>query len=282
VSLGLLLQGLAKYRNLDSSHIERLTGWGAFYARRRLRELFDRGFVRKPPKQMRQFGPRDHIYALGPKGISYLKTFASWEKLYLSRAHKATSLPHRVTHGGNMVAFERSCMDMCGVVRFLDTWEILDNVPAFQGKVSWEVDVHWKGDNYRLAVNPDSLAGFLFLKAPEGKNRFHFFVETDLGTENEVRTNWHGPQTSILKTLMKYLATREQGIHTQRFGIQKCKALFIVNDEARIERIIRKRTEIEPRLKHPMFLFATHQAVQKGNVLTIPWVDMSGQKVTIM
>jgi hypothetical protein len=49
--LRLLLVGLAKYRFLDSSHIERLTGWGGDYTRRRLRELFDRGFITKPPKQ---------------------------------------------------------------------------------------------------------------------------------------------------------------------------------------------------------------------------------------
>jgi hypothetical protein len=57
--------------------------------------------------------------------------------------------------------------------------------------------------------------------------------------------------------------------------------LTIVNDEARIEEIIRKCTAAEPRLKHPMFLFATHEAVQKEDVLTIPWRNMMGQQVRI-
>jgi hypothetical protein len=66
------------------------------------------------------------------------------------------------------------------------------------------------------------------------------------------------------------------------FGIKKFKALTIVNDEARIERIIRKCPAVEPRLANPMFLFNTYEAVQKGNVLTIPWTDMTGNKVRIM
>ena len=280
-ALRLLLQGLAKYRFLDSSHIERLTGWGGDYARRRLRELFDAGFITKPKKQVRQLGQRYDIYTLDREGIRYLKTFASWDKLYLSRAHKASSLPHKVTHGGNMAAFERSCMDQ-GTVRLIDTWEILDPVPDFKGTVGWTVDVHWKGEHFRLAINPDSLAGFHFLEAPEGKNRLYFVVETDLGTENEVRSNWHGTQTSIVRKLIPYLQTREQGLLEPLFRIKKLKVFFIVNDEARIERIIRKCAAIEPRLVDPMFLFNTHEAVQKGNVLQILWTDMMGNKVRIM
>jgi len=279
--LRLLLVGLAKYRFLDSSHIERLTGWGGDYARRRLRELFDRGFITKPPKQVRMFGMRYDIYTLDRAGILYLKTFASWEKLYLSRARKASSLPHKVTHGGNMAGFERSCLDQ-GSVRLIDTWEIVDPIPDFKGKIGWEVDVHWKGETFRLTVNPDSFAGFQFLQAPEGKNKLYFTVETDLGTENEVRTNWHGDQTSILKKLICYLETREQQIQERIFGIKKIKVLIIVNDETRIRRIIQKCSAVEPRLIHPMFLFNTHEAVQKGNVLTIPWIDMIEKPVRIM
>jgi hypothetical protein len=279
--LRLLLIGLAKYRFLDSSHIKRLTGWGEDYGTRRLRELFDRGFITKPPKQVRMFGMRYDIYTLDRAGILYLKTFASWERLYLSRAHKASSLPHKVTHGGNMAGIERSCLDF-GSVRFIDTWEILEHVPDFKGKLGWEVDVPWKGENFRLALTPDSLGGFHFLEAPEGKNKLYFTVETDLGTENEVRTNWHGDQTSIVKKLICYLETREQRIHERLFGIKKLKVLTIVNDEARIERIIRKCPAALPRLMNPMFLFNTHEAVQKGNVLTIPWTDMTGNRVTIL
>jgi hypothetical protein len=55
-----------------------------------------------------------------------------------------------------------------------------------------------------------------------------------------------------------------------------------VNEEARIEKIIRKCTAIEPRLLNPMFLFNTHEAVQKGNALKIPWTDMWGNKGTLM
>jgi hypothetical protein len=234
-----------------------------------------------PPKQVRMFGMRYDIYTLDRAGILYLKTFTSWEKLYLSRARKASSLPHKVTHGGNMVGFERSCMDLESV-RFIDTWKIIDPIPDFKGKVGWEADVHWKGEIFRLTVNPDSLAGFQFLDAPEGKNKLYFAVETDLGTENEVRTNWHGDQTSILKKFICYLETREQRIHERVFGIKKLKLLIIVNDEARIERLIRKCVTVEPRLLNLGALFNTHEAVQKGNVLTIPWTDMTGNRVRIM
>jgi hypothetical protein len=281
-ALRLLLTGLAKYRFLDSSHIKRLTGWGEDYGTRRLRELFDAGFITKPPKQVRMFGMRCDIYTLDRAGILFLKTFASWDKLYLSRAHKASSLPHKVTHGGNMAGIERSCMDSAGQVRLIDTWEILENAPHFKGIVGWDVDVHWKGETFTIRIIPDTLGGFRFMNAPEGKNKVYFVVETDLGTENAVRTNWHGTQTSILRKLIPYLETREQGILHQLFGIKKFKVLTIVNDEARIEEIIRKCTAVEPRLKNPMFLFATHEAVQKGDVLHIPWTTMSGQKGPLM
>jgi hypothetical protein len=279
--LRLLLLGLAKYRFLDSSHIERLTGWGSAYRERRLRELFDRGIITKPPNQVRELGHRHDVLTLNRGGIRYVKTFASWEKLYLSRAKKASSLPHKVTHGGNMAGIERSCLDTPSV-RFIDTWEILENAPNFKGKVGWDVDVHWKGENHRLEINPDTLAGFHFLEGAEGKNKVYFVVETDLGTENEVRTNWHGDQSSVLKKLICYLETREQGILQSLFSIKKFKVLTIVNDEARIERIIRKCPAVEPRLLNPMFLFNTHEAVQKGNALKIPWTDMWGNKGTLM
>jgi hypothetical protein len=231
---------------------------------------------------MRQFGPRDHIYALGPRGISYLKTFAGWDKLYLSRAHKATSLPHRTTHGGNMAAFERSCLDMADQVRLIDTWEILDRLPGFKGPPGWDVNVPWKGEHFTIRLQPDHLGGIEFLKVPEGKNRLHFVVETDLGTENEVRTNWHGTQTSILRKLIPYLETRLQELLIPLFSIRSFKVFFIVNGEARIERIIRKCPEVDSRLRHSMFLFCTHEMVQKGNVLTLPWTNMDGQSVFLM
>ena len=44
-----------------------------------------------------------------------------------------------------------------------------------------------------------------------------------------------------------------------------------------IERIIRKCPAVEPRLLHPMFLFNTHEAVQKENVLTIAWTKEKGK-----
>jgi hypothetical protein len=199
--LRLLVLGLAKYGHLDSSHVDRLTGWGSAYRERRLRELFDRGIITKPKNQVRMFGNRYDIITLDKKGILLAKEFDSWEKLYLSRAKKASSLPHKVTHGGNMVGIERSCIDTPSV-RFIDTWEILEHAPNFKGKVGWDVDVYWKGENHHLEINPDTLAGFHFLEAPEGRNKLYFTVETDLGTENEVRTNWHGDQSSILRKLI--------------------------------------------------------------------------------
>jgi hypothetical protein len=281
--LRLLMTGLAKYGHLDSSHIVRLTGWGPAYAERRLRELFDAGLITKPKNQVRMFGQRHDILTLDRAGILYVKTFASWDKLYLSRAKKITSLPHKVTHGGNMAGFERSCIDSNGEVRLIDTWEILENAPNFKGTVGWDVDVHWKGETFTIRIIPDTLGGFHFVKAPEGKNKLHFVVETDLGTENAVRTNWHGTQTSVLRKLIPYLETREQGLLNPLFGINKFKVLFIVNDETRIEEIIRKcpAEKYEPRLKHPMFLFATHEAVQKESVLTLPWRNMLGQEVRL-
>jgi hypothetical protein len=119
------------------------------------------------------------------------------------------------------------------------------------------------------------------MNAPEGKNKVYFVVETDLGTENAVRTNWHGTQTSVLRKLIPYLETREQGILYQLFGIQRFKVLTIVNDDTRIEEITRKCTAVEPRLRQPWILFATHAAVQKESVLTIPWTNMLGQQMRI-
>jgi hypothetical protein len=47
------------------------------------------------------------------------------------------------------------------------------------------------------------------------------------------------------------------------FRIKKFKALTIVNNEARIEHIIRKCPAVEPRLANPMFLFNTYEAAKR-------------------
>jgi len=255
---------------------------------RRLRELYDAGYVDRPKAQMLAMAYADKrpmVYALGNAGADLL---ADRFQLRLpdvywtekNRRVKERFVEHTLGIADFMVAMELACR-AAGNIEIIPRETILAASPTNTRRreypFRWQTRVHWSGEWQELAIVPDAVFGLHYTDRPEGKNKAFFFVEIDRGTMPITRRDLK--QTSFARKLHSYADTFERKLHTEQFGIKNFRVLTVTTGRERVKNMQEAfQAEVGDSAPAGLFLFA-----EKGRApeAMLDWANGNGDPVTL-
>lgn len=265
-----ILSALDRYRFLDSELISQLSDIGSpQQLRRRLRLLFDHGFVDRPRAQLSQItlGNRPMVYGLSDRGADCLTDHSSKSEKPtrlkdLNRAVKFAHIEHALGLARCQLAFENAIESLGGANR-------LDCPP----KLTWQVDIAGTGQSpQNVRVFPDAYVGW---EDTSSGRQTHLLIEYDRGTEPIVRN--HLKASSIFRKLLAYGELHRPG----QSGIEHFRVAFITTGKARAEAM---RAAYEAHLKSVappgLFLFASEKDVVTAPLEDV-WQDGKGRPVSL-
>lgn len=277
----LFLATVARLGVAQSVHVERVhPDVSAQNLRRRLRVLYDQGYLDRPKRQIAALldpeGDNHFAYTLTAKGARMLA--ADGEGRFRDR--QVIQLEHALRVSDFMVGM----IEACRISEHLEPVlldELLKGAPEAtrndRQPDSWPVLVSHRGERRQLSIRPDAIFAIQSRKREEGKNRKFFFLEVDRSTMPVVRKELH--QTSIVRKLLAYGATFEEGLHGRRYGMSNMRALFVTKTRERADNLIaacqKHARGISPRL----FLFIDRPTLlaSDGGMFEARWRDGEGE-----
>lgn len=284
-----IIRALEHHRFLTTDHLMALTDTASRQGiTRRLRELFDAGYVDRPKAQMFTMAYSDKrpmVYALGNAGADLL---ADRFQLRLpdvywtekNRRVKEKFVEHTLGIADFMVAMELACR-AAGNVEIIPRETILaaspENTRRREYPFRWQTRVHWNNEWQELAIVPDAVFGLHYLDKPEGKNKAYFFVEIDRGTMPITRRDLK--QTSFARKLHSYADTFERKLHTEQFGIKNFRVLTVTTGRERVKNMQEAfQAEVGDSAPAGLFLFA-----EKGRTpnAMLDWANGNNDPVTL-
>lgn len=284
-----IIRLVARHRFLRSTHISQLLDAAHKKVLERLSPLFHAGFLDRPRAQLEYHVYGEHrnppiVYALGNRGAKLLQENGSvasassdWatKNLHAGRQFLMHALAVADVHTALVVACRRRPgISLQQAEDLLAT--LSDAVRIERNPWSWRTQVRHDGASVETAVLPDYVFALVF---PD-QTRRAFLVECDRGTMPIERTSL--AQTSMLRKFLGYAAGRQQRIHTARFGWKTFRVLVIT---ASVERADNMRALIQrtSQLKNsPLFFFAEHASLARGDALAHPWLDAHGATHTLI
>ncbi len=298
-----ILYGLYKYGLLNSEHIRKLYHGNERNTQRRLRELFDHGFVKKFNVKVDQYAPGSEkdVYALTDKGANLLSDIYGVPRLGVrynenNKRRTLSTIPHALMVSDIVVRFEVACANtQAGTgeggrppTEFISQREILEAAPERtqenKNPLHWSVDI--RGHDKPVGNNPDHLFGIRDTGRPEGKNEAFFFVEADRGTESVIPKRNDFTKSTPFKKLHAYVWTLHHKLHTKYFGVPNFRVLWVTKStgedkdgKTRLENMMAAAREITGGAKPLVekFLFAEYPSLSEGDPLTMGWKDMHGK-----
>lgn len=282
-----IILSLYRFRFLDSTQIQKLLNDQSQWLIRRLRMLYDHGYIDRPANQLMR-GNRPMIYAIGNKAIPILK-----DKYVLPMGNRWAlknrlvgqfQLEHTLSISDQLIAFNTACRKRDDV-KFLDERFLIDQIPRSKNKLGpllLQAKITWDGKRETTSLVPDGFFGLFFTDLPESRQTAYFMLETDKGHMPIVRRQFR--QTSILKKMLSYTDYIQNKRHTEQFGIKAFRVLFVTTSRQRIKTMQAcyknhlRRTGLSP----GFFLFATEDDVKNSDPLELIWETASGKEVTLM
>ena len=247
-----MLAGLFRYRFLSSDQLVRLGGGSRQKLLRRLRLMFDHGYVDRPRAQIASivFGNAPMIYGLGHKGAKLLKQSGQEGTRWREKNQACTNyfIRHAVEQAEFFICLEQAAKAQS--IRLHHKNSIINTPLNHLNDASWRVRFKWpSGDRMGINVTPDGLFGI----EKENGEIAYFFVEIDRGTEPIVRRT--SKQSSILKKFLAYKATHED----DATGLPNFRVLFVTTSQRRIDAMIDAIPQDMPK---GLFLFSTLEATR--------------------
>lgn len=284
----LILQQLARYRFLRSTHIAALVGRSLDRANDRLCRLYHAGYVDRPRAQLDYYptsGSTPMVYALGDLGIQFLAErgmeFANLEWSRKNREAGRPFIQHQLEVVDFQVALERFTRGRSDV-RLINPEAIVASSPehtrrkrnpfALRAAISQSQRAH------DLAVVPDLVFGLMF---PDGSRRC-FMVEIDRGTMPIMRADL--AQTSFVRKMQAYLAAHTTKQHESQFGWRTFRVLTVTTDRNRAQSIKEALRELNvPQSVGPsLFLFAIRDELRASDPIEYAWEDGSGRQTKLV
>lgn len=296
-----ILRLVTLYRRLRTSHILRLIPDSPDKVGKRLRKLYDQGFLDRDPEPWRDElgagGSSSIIYKLGAEGAGYLRERAGHfgiSEYVLRRIPAARApvklLPHRLGISDTVTAIAAACrLSTC--FRYLDQDELMMTRASVKQRrrkspLTWHLKMydHGRGDVRDLGITPDGFFGIEYGDASEQPKTRHFFLELDRGRMPAYRKSLE--QTSIYRKLVSYAASREAKVYPQLFNINHIRILTVVPDRSRIDTILAMAKEHVWQTEGytaPAYLFATADAFgdASSTLFHTPFFDGHGNPVTL-
>lgn len=284
-----------RHRLLSSEHlVALLPSYSKQHTIRRLRSLFDARFVDKPRVQYQGVGKAEgsepDVYALGDRGADVIAeqhgvALEEIDWTSKNRSIKPGYFHHTLMIASIVVRFELACRDR-GDVSFTPFAEILKWAPEATQRAlypqTWQVTAT-KNDSpllraaVELGISPDAIFALNFHALPPGRNRAFFFLEADRGTMPVRRRTLK--QSSILKKLIAYRATKRLNLHLERFGFPNFRVLTVTTSTDRVETMIDAGAKIAGLPNS--FLFTDIATIEASNPLDLSWRNKNGEAVRL-
>lgn len=272
-----IVETVWRYRCIDAVDIAALVGGSAVVVNRRLRLLFDNGYLDRPVVQIQWQVQRNNpplVYLLGRSGARLLEDYGRAANLpsdWTAKNHslKPGSILHMNAIAGVMVAFER-----LGKGRFIREETLLDD----NGKrkpLTWAVEIIHDGARDDVRISPDHAFGVRH----EGRAAY-FFLEADRSSMPLVRRN--EKQSSILEKLEAYVATIEGEIHKSRYNMHAFRVLFSVLTLGRLQNMLAVVKDHIPAKYHRNFLFAVADELRKEGVEAYQFWNGRGERTGLL
>jgi len=266
-----------RHQFLRSHQIISLVGGSLQQVLRRLKLLYQHGYLERPRAQLEYYqngGSRPMVYGLGSKGAKFLSQELGIAASRIERNHDVGRmyLEHAILVSDVMVSIELACRKSDNV-RLLHEDQL-----ALQSKHSdfqWNVKV--PDHCVTLGIVPDRVFALEYPDDAGDVQRVYFFLEADRGTMPVVRSGL--TQTSFYRKLLAYEATWTQKVHQRKLGIHRFRVLTVTTNAMRVTSLL----EACSRLKrgHGLFLFAD-RTVLGANPLSAVWQCGKAAKVSAL
>lgn len=291
-----VFEALANHSYLTTTQLTLLTlgreasTWQRQWFQKRLRRLFDAGYVDKPRSQVRYFeygsGDRDDVYCLCTmgariyeqrRGISLGKT-----RWYTKSTIGQDRLAHAVSLSTFMVNLKLACRAH-GRVQLIHQHQLaVESGHSSASCFSWGVSFQREGEQITLGIKPDQTFALEFPGRPAHRRRAYFFYEEDRGSETILPTNRSNyniiHRESIYRKILLYDQTFRQNLHKKLFGFPNARVIFVTTGRERAEHFIEKAAgqvieeQTNPRWKRE-FLFGNATSITAENVLNYAWMN---------
>ena len=245
-----IVRALFRFRFLTSRQLADMFFTSKSKADRRLRELFDHGFLDRIDRPTTG-GRAELIYAIWKEGAKLLSAEQEMQKADLPwKPSKNKVRPERLQHELDIVsvhlAVDSSVIATPGV-----SWLFWQDRQEIVSRKSWELLNTGSSKTGRLKLIPDAFFG---LQMPKG--RTVFFLELDRGTE--------APRVFRDKLLVYQLAF-ERGLVQKATGLRAFRVLTVTPEERRLQALLKLATA----MRHPLlFWFTTIDMIEVADILS--------------
>jgi len=291
-----IFKALHRFTVLTTEQIVALVGGGPVNVGKRLRILFDHGYLARPAVQQDMFRyaeKRPLISALGSKGAQYLREVegyilpptVNWDRKANSRGgiRGEVKLRHDIGANSVVIALEQALRGIEGL-EVCNEAEILKQAPEGTKKASKPFSIPCRytwtdGAVYERNVIPDGTLAYIDTRH-EKPIRAMLFIEYD--REMDVRRS-NPRDSSILQKIACYSALHLAQTPKQRFGFDYFRVLFVTTgSETHLGTMVEACKDYREghfkKIPPYPFYFATREDF---DMVEIPvsdlWVDGSGR-----
>jgi len=278
-----LLAHVGQSRFRSSAQLALLDGGSEQKVIRRLRALFDHGYLDRPKQQLASLlilGPRKMVYGLAPKGARtlrehgyHLNGVGDWTEK--NKRAGAIFIEHTLAVAEFMTGLELSCRAHKDV-EIVREREIIAEGPevtrSAREPLRWVVRPERKRGEV-WSVVPDSMFALSFADSTAS----YFLLEIDRGTIPIARTAFD--HRSIVRKLDIYYQGWRAGRHVEQFGVKQLRVLFVTESAERVKNMLRAVDQVTGGRGSNFFLFIDQATLAAGDPLDVPW--MSGKRQAV-
>jgi DNA-binding Lrp family transcriptional regulator len=273
---------VARHRFLRSDHVAALVGGSQQRILRRLRLLFDHGYLDRPTAQLtyqHMEGNRPMAYGLGNCGADALKSerglpYDTINWTWKNKKVRAPFLEHTLAVADCMVPFEVSTRDH-DHLRLISDEELIRAAPEQtqrrRNPYKWSVEAKLgeSGKRQYLSLVPDAMFGFHFLSGERQGQACFFALEADRGTMPVMRKSLK--QTSFYRKLLTYYHAWKQKRHTHAYGWKAFRVLTVTNSPERVETMLEAVNDMTDGRGSNLFYFTDFATLAANGALRTIW-----------
>lgn len=295
-----VVKALYRFTILTGDQLYKLAGGGKDGFRKRLRRLYDAGYVTRPAIQNELFrygDTRPTVYTLGQGGADYLREFLGyrisrsidWERN--ARERKGLVGQRHVLHdlgaNGAVIALQ-SALEALEGVSVLSPEEIVAQSPEWTQKAknpfSLPSSFIWDdGRQYERNVIPDGVLAYIDTRHEEPIKAM-LFVEYD--QEMDIKRS-DPRQSSIKQKVASYSSIFKDKRIKERFGFDHFRVLFITTGSAkRVEKMVEgcasyRSSQVRGAPPYVFFFSTSADFEAADNPLVKVWCDGDGESKNI-
>lgn len=293
----LIIQSVFRFRLLSTDQLQTITRTpGRRAINRRLRELYDHGYLDRPAIQQSMFAYADKrpvVHALGDKGaklIEQMQGVSMPPSVRWSQKNKNIRKPEFVHHtlgvADCIIALEKACEALPEGLSYQSQESVLALSPARPGaisRLSMPTSYRWWTNGER--IERSTVADALFAFRDEREERVRqalLFLEYDGNTMPVVRRT--ASQSSIVQKMLGYASARDAGLHKKLYGYNNFRVLFVTRDSDRRIATMQDAWEkyVSAEIPAGAFLFADYEQLLAYSPLGDVWTNAKGEPVQLV